>query len=314
MARKATQTPVIDGPAYDPEKVVELEHETSQQSDRQLAVMERYGDGLPYDRQRMIDKARFHLTHAAESMLEAGKCILVIKECEPHGDFISTVTEQLGLDYHVAHRMAQAAAKFLSPKLQSKVETFQLLGKSKLYELAFLDDDDLAELAEGGSVAGMELDDIESMSVRELKKALREARQDREAQSRRMADVNDEPRAAKEEARLIKNLPPDEIAARMRREISEISDAACVQIQGSLRRACETYVDHVFEHGIAERDWQPYLITLLDHLENAVATVRGVTGIQAGTPLPGDGLDWLDEASQILEASRAAESDQHNQH
>ncbi len=120
-----------------------------------------------------MHEARFYMAQSAEAMLEAGKRLIILKENEPHGTFMKIVQEQLGLEYRIARKMAQAALKYLSPTLESKVNTFSGLGRSKLYELMLEDDDDLAELAEGGTIAGLTLDDVDRMSVRELKAALR---------------------------------------------------------------------------------------------------------------------------------------------
>lgn len=53
------------------------------------------------------------------------------------------------------------------------------------------DDEDLVELADGGTIAGMSLDDIDRMTSRELKAALREARETNAAQQRVLADKNE---------------------------------------------------------------------------------------------------------------------------
>ncbi|WP_162261911.1 helix-turn-helix domain-containing protein, partial [Candidatus Williamhamiltonella defendens] len=59
------------------------------------------------------------------------------------------------------------------PQLENQRKTFSELGRSKLYELMLEDDDDLVALAEGGTIAGLTLDEVDRMSVRELKAALR---------------------------------------------------------------------------------------------------------------------------------------------
>ncbi|WP_334469221.1 helix-turn-helix domain-containing protein [Arsenophonus sp. PmNCSU2021_1] len=147
--------------------------EKNAENSAQQEVMARFGDGLPYERERIVHEARFYMAQSAEAMLEAGKRLIILKENEPHGTFMKIVQEQLGLEYRIARKMAQAALKYLSPTLESKVNTFSGLGRSKLYELMLEDDDDLAELAEGGTIAGLTLDDVDRMSVRELKAALR---------------------------------------------------------------------------------------------------------------------------------------------
>ncbi|HGJ5883174.1 helix-turn-helix domain-containing protein, partial [Arsenophonus sp.] len=66
-----------------------------------------------------------------------------------------------------------ASLKYLSPTLEGKTKSISVLGKTKLFELMTEDDEDLAALAEGGTIAGLTLDEVDRMSVRELKAALR---------------------------------------------------------------------------------------------------------------------------------------------
>ncbi|WGM10109.1 hypothetical protein QE197_03100 [Arsenophonus nasoniae] len=139
----------------------------------QQEVMARFGDGLPYERERIVHEARFYMAQSAEAMLEAGKRLIILKENEPHGEFVNIVTSQLGLAERTAQIMMKASLKYLSPQLGGKAQTFAALGKAKLYELMLEDDEDLAELAEGGTIAGLTLDEVDRMSVRELRAALR---------------------------------------------------------------------------------------------------------------------------------------------
>lgn len=60
--------------------------------------------------------------------------------------------------------------------------------QSKLLELLVLDDSEIEELEAGETVRGLDLDKIETMSVRELKAALREAQADAEATDRVLSD------------------------------------------------------------------------------------------------------------------------------
>lgn len=140
---------------------------------RSAEIAERFGDGQPYERSRVVSEARFFMAQGAEAMLELGKRLVQIKEAEPHGEFIEIVTERLGLGERSARLMMSAAVKFLAPKRQA----FAVLGKSKLYDLLVEPDDELDALAEGGTLAGLDLDDMQTMSVRELRTALTDARQ-----------------------------------------------------------------------------------------------------------------------------------------
>ena len=73
--------------------------------------------------------------------------------------------------------MMRAARKFLSGPNTTLVS--DLHSVTQVYELAMLDDDDLAELREGGTIAGATLDDIQRMSPTELRGALRRERAER---------------------------------------------------------------------------------------------------------------------------------------
>jgi len=152
-------------------------------------VDKQFGDMVEYQRERVITEARFYLGQSAAAMLEAGKRLILLKEHEPHGEFTDAV-ESLGLTVRTAQRFMQAALKFGG----AKASTLTHLNRSKILLLAAEDQDDIDELAEGGTIADLNLDDIDKMSVRELRNALRKSRtdhaDDNEAKERLLADKN----------------------------------------------------------------------------------------------------------------------------
>lgn len=143
---------------------------------RSMEIAERFGDGTPYERSRIVSQARFYAGQSAEAMLELGKCLIQLKENEPHGEFTEIVTEQLGIGMRSAQLMMQASAKYLSPSLAGKAKPVALLGRSKLFDLMAESDEDIVELAEGGTLAGHTLDEMQRMTRRELQAALQEER------------------------------------------------------------------------------------------------------------------------------------------
>lgn len=124
------------------------------------------------------DGIRLYQRRTIEDLFELGKRLLLLKEQTQHGEFVSRV-ELLGFDKSLARKLMVATLKF------SKVETSPLLktvkSQSKLLELIVLDDSDIEIIEDGGSIGDVCLDTIETMSVRELKKALREAKADIDA-------------------------------------------------------------------------------------------------------------------------------------
>lgn len=157
---------------------------------RSAEIAERYGDGVAYDRERVVTEARYLMSQSAEAMLEAGKRLIQIKENELHGEFTQIVEVRLGLGTRTARAMMQAAAKYLSPALESKRQSIAVLGKSKLFDLMVESDEDIAELSEGGTIAGKTLDEMQAMSRSELRTALTEARQTLESRQKLLDKAN----------------------------------------------------------------------------------------------------------------------------
>ena len=148
--------------------------QTAQQQMQQVAIT--YGDNLPYSYDRALNECAFFMEQSAVAAIELGKRLILIKEMEQHGKF-GQALDYLGLTRSTASRVMSAVLK-----LPSNVATSQHLlsaakTKGKLFELITLDAGDLQELSEGGTVAGLKLDDVDRMSVRELRVALRESRE-----------------------------------------------------------------------------------------------------------------------------------------
>lgn len=145
-----------------------------------------YGDLAPYNLERAITEARFFLGQTAESLIEAGKRLLLIKEHEGHGGFMPAL-ERIGIEYTAATRIMKIATKFGKANIAT-LQHLNGIGKVKLLELAILDDEEIQGLGQGETVRGLVLDDVATMSVRELRAALRKAKADAEQQRREAKD------------------------------------------------------------------------------------------------------------------------------
>jgi hypothetical protein len=179
----------------------------AQVSQDAAAVAAMIGYELPYNKDRIIQEARFYMGQSAEAMLEAGKRLILLKENENHGSFLQIVEEQMGMQERVAQKMMQAAAKYLTnPALASNTKALSYLGKTKLYEMMVMDDETIAELADGGTINGLNLDTIDHMTTRELKAALRET----------IANA-----AATEKVLATKNKKIDQVTAQLERRKAE---------------------------------------------------------------------------------------------
>lgn len=117
------------------------------------------------------DEIRFYQRRTIEACLELGKRLLVLKELTQHGEFEQRV-EMLGFSNRSARRFMQAAAK-TSKSANLAVLSTQVKSASVFLELVTHDEDVLEDLKD--------IDEIDRMSVTEVKALARSLRGDVEA-------------------------------------------------------------------------------------------------------------------------------------
>lgn len=169
MGRKANRSADAEGALMDAAAKKEAEKALSvQEVDKAYLPV-----GESYNLHVVMERARFYQTQAATSLIELGKQIILLKSHEPHGQFLAAI-EELGMAERSARYAMAAAQKF------SNRQTTAVLGNEKIRALTVLDDDSIKMLEDGGGLAGIgTLDDIEKMTVKELKSALRTEKQKR---------------------------------------------------------------------------------------------------------------------------------------
>ena len=271
-----------------------------------MEIMQQFGDGLPYERDRIVHEARFYMAQSAESMLEAGKRLIILKENEPHGDFTNILENELGLAPQVARRMMQASMAFLGEGDEpTKRSTLSVLGKAKLYDLMVLDNEELDELADGGTVAGLTLDDVDRMSVRELRQALREARETNAAQQRVLADKNekiDSLSTRLEKKSRIQPPEPDEEVKKLRAEVTALAVEAESAIAVRLSSAFETLCAYCAENMIdTPRDFMAGLVCQLESTARSLRSTFDLPDEPTGNAAP----SWLTEPTPQINGLEA---------
>ena len=275
-------------------------------TEHRLEIMQQFGDGLPYERDRIVHETRFYMAQSAEAMLEAGKRLVILKENEPHGDFTNILENDLGLAPQVARRMMQASVKFLgNGDDQPKRSALSVLGKTKLYELMVLDDEELDALADGGTVAGATLDDIDRMTSRELKAALREARETNAAQQRVLADKNekiDSLSTKLEKKSRIQPPKPDEEVKKLRAEVTTLAVEAESAITVRLGSAFETLSAYCAENMIDTP--KDFMAGLVCELESAIRNLR-YTFELPDEPTGNAAPSWLTEPTPQINGQEA---------
>ncbi|MDG6300504.1 DUF3102 domain-containing protein [Glaesserella parasuis] len=239
------------------EKSTSLSNETYLR--HSMAIMDKWGNGEVFDKKIIVDRGKHCQRSMVESMLEFGRVLIILKEHLAHGEFVETLQNELDVTPRAAQKFMQATLKFCGEGLQDTTPKLVQLGKSKLLELVTQDDDDLKELAEGGTVAGLKLDEIDRMTRDELRKALRKAREDKDAMAKVLANKDEKINRldvdlAKKQ-KLIETQTPEQRGGVLREETAGISYKAEAILRGQVFQAFESLQAHQAETGIDHRQF-----------------------------------------------------------
>lgn len=255
---------------------------------RQLAEQLGYQGALTVD--ALEDRIRIGQRRTIEAVMELGASLLLLREITPHGEFEERCAAY-GIEARMARRLMSATYKF-SNRVSKPVLT-AAGSQTKLLELVVLDEDEIEALAKGDSVRGVSLDDVETMSVRELRAALREANAEADATKKVLADKNAKLDAERAKLRRIKTAPPDEVLKGLTDEAQVIKHSAWAVLRGQLLPACEALRGHTDEHGV---DTTLLMANMVGEIQAELSLIRS----QFNLP------DLSDAASQAL-ASEVAQ-------
>lgn len=252
----------------DPQAVSDL-HKTSGQQiaerEAHLAIVDAsYALDGPYDFQGCLARLVYLKEDTGRRLLEMGRILVLVREHETRERY-ADVLEQSGISPRFAQRTMQAAIKFGYSDTSKMLAT--RLGTTKLLELIDEDDGELSALKDGGTVAGLTLDEIDTMTTRQLRAALRDANNDLEA---------------KDEVIAAKSKKLDDMALKMRRAkktpLREQAEELMRGVHKSLAEyiaSCETLrlsIDAINElYGEAGEDIEADIAAQLEH---AGATAR----------------------------------------
>lgn len=115
---------------------------------------------------------------AGRMVFRMGARLLLLREQCPHGEFLERA-KRAGFQPREAQRTMQATLAFCNPNASTSThlatEKIQAFSKSKVFELLTLEDKEIVTLNEEGSVRGITLDEMDRMSVSELRAKLKQA-------------------------------------------------------------------------------------------------------------------------------------------
>ena len=255
-------------------------------------IMRLWANGEVYDEKVFIERGRLKFREAQEAFFEFGRVLVVLKEHMPHGKFQETVKREFNIAPQSARKMIQATVKFCSPQLLKAQPKLLTLGKSKLFELMTEDDEDLQELADGGSVNGITLDDVDRMTIKELRAALRESRDTAEAKDKIIADKNkkvDELAEKLAKKQTGKEPSPEDVGSELTMQLSSLEVAA----RSDLSRFAEVF-EQMLAHGEANGyDHRPQMVAAINQIIRDAETLRERFTLPQEAPTNAK-PEWLD--------------------
>lgn len=198
--------------------------------------------------------------------------------------------DRLGMGHEQARRMMEASRRVAGLPNSSTSGNLIEAAKteSKLIELLSLPEDQFSELAIQGETQGLTIDDVEGMTVRELRAAVRDARADLEAKDQRISklseDVNKAEEKAAKAAKKWRAASPDEKQVQLEQRVTE-AELNVVAMLGSQSHGLTAAVIELAEHcNENELDCAAFLGDMLGRLLTAVRTVRD--GYEYGFAIP----------------------------
>ena len=249
-----------------------------------MAVMAQWANGEKYDEKVMIERGRFAVRQTLEGMFELGRVLIIIKEHTDHGRFTDIIAENFGLHQREAQRLMNATQRFATPAMQKAQPKLMDLGKSKLLELLTEEDNDLIDLADGGSINGVTLDDVDRMTVRELRAALKDSREDLEAARKVSAskqEAIDELNHKLEKTRKkLADADPEKIGE----ELHATLNAAQTGVRSALTQI-QPVLAQLIEHGQANGvDHAPTMVGCLNQIIRDCEYLRETYGLPREAP------------------------------
>ncbi|AMV00308.1 hypothetical protein [Xanthomonas citri] len=266
--------------------------------ERQTKLVEQFGDGLPWHPDHYEAAIRGELRRGCEAFLRAGRYLVVARECALHGEWQSML-DRLGMEPRQAQRMMEAARRIAA--LPNASTSTHLLAaaksESKVIELLSLPEEQFAELAEHGETGDLSLEEVQQMTVRELRAAVREARADLDAKDQRINklsdDLNKEHEKTIKAQRRWKAATPDEQLTILKQAVNEAEQNVLAALGGEksgLRGAVRALASHASDNS-QDQDAAVFLSDMIGRLLNATRLVRDDDELPLSIPVVDDGAE-----------------------
>lgn len=249
---------------------------------KKLAAQLGYAGSLDPD--VLEQTVRLKSAQIAQSIFEFGASLLLLRESCLHGDWYDRL-ERLQIETRTAQRYMSIAAKFRSTGVAKALEGF---GLTKLVELTVLDDEEVKAFVDGETVRGIVYDETDRMSIKELRKKLRETEANYESQGKLIGSKDkkiNELTVATQRKELVPPTP-DGKAAELIAIAHEAESTACAWIEGHLKTAISEALDHDAEHGSNHRAVLSGFIARIEDATDALRLAFALPRIKTGEDDP----------------------------
>ncbi|WP_297572636.1 hypothetical protein [uncultured Deefgea sp.] len=239
-----------------------------------------------------------NMRRSVEACLEVGRGLTVLKAACIHGQFTARL-DVLGIDKYVASRFIQSATKF--SKLPSNATLTKAIGnQTKLFEMLVLDDEQIEELELTGQTGELKLDDVATMSVKELRKTLREARESLTDKDRvletRNGKIDELDQALIRTQRQVQAMSPLDIGEQIRSEASAMASKAEIEVR-SLKAALSALQAHGDKNAVSHSEVMAGLIAQVQLALNQLRDEFDIKALPDGEIEP----EWVrEEADDAL--------------
>jgi hypothetical protein len=195
-----------------------------------------------------------NMRRSVEACLEVGRGLVVLREACPHGQFTARL-DVLGIEARVAQRFMSSARRFSNA---ASTPLLQAIGnQTKLFEMLVLDDEQIEELELTGQTGELSLDDVATMSVKELRSALRELRAEHDSAEQVRGDLRKKIDKLERDSKRIKTEAPDDALIALSKEAQGHAADALGAIRGAVRDSLRALAQHYITHG-----GEPIVITM----------------------------------------------------
>lgn len=238
-----------------------------------------------------------NMRRSVEACLEVGKGLTVLKAACPHGNFLARL-EVLGVDRKVAAKFMQSAAKFANVS-STRHLTDAIGNQTKLFEMLVLDDEQIEELEQDGHTGSLSLDDVATMSVKELRAAVREAKAEKEASDKLLDNKNKQIDKLERDKERIARMAPDEALADLKTAATRIANDAVGAIKGGVRQALIQLRE--IPHGASQTAFAAGLLGEMQAEINALREEFGLPDIASAAEreLAADTQAWAGDKSDV---------------